>query len=79
MRFSTLVRWAGKARRRGKDAGASIQAPKVNWVEAVAERANEDEKLNIELGGGVRLQVATPRQAALAGEIIRALGVVRPC
>ena len=79
MRFSTLVRWAGKARRREKEAGASRQVPKVNWVEAVAENANEDDRLNIDLGGGVRLQVGTPRQAALAGEIIRALGVVRQC
>ena len=79
MRFSTLVRWAGKARRREKEAEAPRQVLKVNWVEAVAENANEDDRLNIDLGGGVRLQVGTPRQAALAGEIIRALGVVRPC
>ena len=51
----------------------------MKWVEATVENGSEGEALIVEIGKNVRMQVSNTRQAALAGEIIRALGVVRPC
>ena len=79
MKYSTLMSWIGKAHQAGKLVHGTCKEPAMKWVEATVENGIECEALIVEIGKNVRMQVASPRQAALAGEIIRALGVVRPC
>ena len=81
VKYSTLMSWVGKARRANKPGGELIKPTGMNWVEATVEpeRTGSGEGLIIEIGNGVRLEVFNSRQAALAGEVIRSLEVVRPC
>ena len=79
VKYSTLMSWASKSRKR-KSAGREA-AVGGRWVEAVVgpESRREDEALAVEIGSSVRLRVVNFRQAELAGEILRALGVAGRC
>ena len=81
VKYSTLMSWVGKARRANKRGGEPSKPAGMSWVEATLEpgRSGNEEGLIIEIGNGVRLEVFISRQAALAGEVIRSLEVVRPC
>jgi transposase-like protein len=81
VKYSTLMNWVGKSRRAKKAGGEMIKPPGMSWVEATVEKARSGngEGLSVEIGSVVRLEVFNSRQAALAGEFIRSLGVVRPC
>jgi len=79
VKYSTLMGWVGKARRAKNPGGERSMG--MSWVEArvEAQGAGSGEGLIIEIGKGVRLEVFNARQAALAGEVIRSLEVMRPC
>ena len=79
MKYSTLMSWVGDERRKKPAATETSQTPVLNWVEAIVEKENESEVLSVEIGGGVEMKVGNKRQATLAGEIIRSLGVLRTC
>jgi hypothetical protein len=81
VKYSTLMNWLGKSRR-ARPAGQEIcKTPGMNWVEAKVEEGGcgLGEVVCVEIGSSVRMLVGSPRQAALAGEVIRSLGVMRPC
>lgn len=79
VKYSTLMSWVARHGRRKfptVEAGAGTR-----WVEAVMEREDlrEDVGLAVEIGPSVRLRVVNRRQAELAGEVLRALGVAGRC
>lgn len=81
VKYSTLMNWLGKSRRAHKPVEEIGKTSELSWVEAMVEDgcSGHGESLSVEIGGSVRMRVTSPRQAALAGEVIRSLGVVRPC
>ncbi|MFA6039861.1 MAG: hypothetical protein WC698_06390 [Candidatus Peribacteraceae bacterium] len=81
VKYSTLMNWVGKARRAQMPVQEVCKTSELNWVEAMVEDgcSGQGEALSVEIGGTVRMRIVSSRQAALAGEIIRGLGVVRPC
>ena len=82
VKYSTLMSWVGKGRKeRGAGQEICAKPPAVSWVEATLEpeSSGKGDGLSIEIGRGVRLEVFNSRQAALAGEVIRSLEVMRPC
>lgn len=81
VKYSTLMNWLGKLRRAHKPVEEICKTPGLNWVEAIMEErgCGPGEVVCVEIGGSVRMRVSSPKQAALAGEVIRSLGVVRPC
>jgi hypothetical protein len=80
VRYSTLMYWLQKRR---KEAGPSEQTARPDhprWLEARVEgEVPKCENLVVEMGSGVRLLVGSRTQAALAGEVLRAMGLVRGC
>jgi transposase-like protein len=82
VRYSTLMYWLQKRR---KQAAQGEQAPSSRgdhprWLEARVEgEVPQAENLVVELGGGVRMLVGNRTQAALAGEVLRGLGLGRGC
>ncbi|MCC7393007.1 hypothetical protein IT571_11695 [Candidatus Sumerlaeota bacterium] len=81
VKYPTLRSWVGKARRASKPGEEAGKSAGMSWVEATLEtgRSGKGEGLIVEIGSGVRMEVINSRQAALAGEVIRALGGMRPC
>ena len=80
MKYSTLMSWIGDARRKSAPVeGKKASASALSWVEAMVEDDIEGEALSVEIGGEVKMRVATKKQATMAGEIIRSLGVLRAC
>ena len=74
--------FAGWVRKRGKPNRVSAPAPvkaadSARWLEAVVEQAQNPGVLVLQLPGGVRVEVADGKQAALAAVLVRALG--SPC
>ena len=82
VRYSTLMYWLQK-RRKAAEHGEHVAAPRPDhprWLEArVAREAAKPENVVVEMGGGVRLLVGSRVQAALAGELLRAMGLGRGC
>jgi transposase-like protein len=82
VRYSTLMYWLQKRR---KEAGqgeerANLRKDHPRWLEASVEgEVPRTENVVVELGDGVRMLVGTRRQAILAGEVLRALGLGRGC
>jgi hypothetical protein len=81
VKYSTLMNWLGKSRRARTEGQEICKTPGLNWVEAMVEEGGcgRGEVVCVEIGSSVRMRVGSPRQAALAGEVIRSLGEVRPC
>lgn len=82
VKYPTLASWVQQRRKHG--AGASEAVPgAVRWVEAVAEpesmgaAAALGRGMRVQIGAGVWLEVTNGEQAAWAGEMLRAMGVVR--
>ena len=72
------------AAERRKEAGQSEQMAArrdhPRWLEARVEgEVAKSESIVVEMGCGVRLLVANVGQAALAGEVLRAMGLGRGC
>ena len=82
VRYSTLMYWLQK---RGKGAGqgeerASPRNDQPRWLEARVEgEVSKSEKVVVEMGGGIRMLIGNRRQAALAGEVLRAMGLGQGC
>jgi hypothetical protein len=79
IKYQTLAGWARK-RRRGR-AGSSTGMVKpveaARWLEAVMDSAPSPAVMVLQLPGGVRVEVADEKQAALAAVLVRALA--KPC
>ena len=82
VRYSTLMYWLQK-RRKEAGHGEQVAAPRPDhprWLEARVEgEVANSENVVVEMGGGVRLLVGSRVQAALAGELLRAMGLGRGC
>ena len=82
VRYATLMYWL---QRRRKETGRGEQmAPPgqdyPRWLEARVEgEVPKSENVVVEMGGGVRMLVGNRTQAALAGELLRAMGLGRGC
>ena len=82
VRYSTLMYWLQKRR---KEAGQSEQTVTARqdhpgWLEARVEgEVPKSENIMVEMGGGVRTLIGNRTQAALAGEVLRAMGLGRGC
>lgn len=81
VRYPTLMSWLQKRR---KEAGQGEQMvtsrqDHPGWLEARVEGVIKSENIVVEMGGGVRMLVGNRAQAALAGELLRAMGLVRGC
>ena len=82
VRYATLMSWL---QRRRKEAGCSEQVTtpgpdQPRWLEARVEgEVPKSENLVMEMGGGIRMLVGNRTQAALAGELLRAMGLGRGC
>lgn len=78
LKYQTFAGWVQR-RRKQRGAAAPVVAPapepgQLRWLEAVVEQAAGDAAgVCLQLPGGVRLEVNTPRQAVLAAELLRAL------
>jgi len=81
VKYPTLASWVQQRRKHG--AGASEAVPgAVRWVEAVAEpesmgAAAAGRGMRVQIGTSVWLEVTDGQQAGWAGEMLRAMGVVR--
>jgi hypothetical protein len=82
VRYATLMYWLQR-RRKEAGRGEQVTTPGQNhprWLEArVAGEVPKSENLVLEMGGGVRMLVGNRTQAALAGELLRAMGLGRGC
>ena len=82
VRYATLMYWL---QRRRKEAGCSEQVTtpgpdQPRWLEARVEgEVPKSENLVLEMGGGIRMLIGNRTQAALAGEVLRAMGLGRGC
>ena len=84
VRYPTLMNWLQKRR---KEAGQSEQmaarrqqVDHPRWLEARVEgEVAKSENIVVEMGCGVRMHVGSHAQAALAGEVLRAMGLSRGC
>ena len=82
VRYSTLMYWLQKRRKQAGESEerASARKDHPRWLEAQVEGdLSASEKLVVELDGGIRMLVSNRRQAALAGEVLRAIGLGRGC
>jgi hypothetical protein len=76
LKYQTFATWLQKRRRQGRPSGKP--ADTVRWLEAVVEQAQRPGSQNpavvvLQFPGGVRVEVADERQAALASALVRAL------
>jgi transposase-like protein len=82
VRYSTLMYWL---QRRRKEAcrGEQVTTPGQShprWLEARVEgEVPNSENVVVDMGGGIRMLVGNRTQAALAGELLRAMGLGRGC
>ena len=82
VRYSTLMYWLQRRRKEAGPAGqmATPMPDHPGWLEARVEgEISKSENIVVEIGGGVRMVVGNRAQAALAGELLRAMGLVRGC
>ena len=82
VRYSTLMYWLQR-RRKEAGRGEQVAAPRQDhprWLEARVEgEVPKSENIVVEMGGGVRMLIGNRTQAALAGEVLRAIGLGRGC
>jgi transposase-like protein len=82
VRYATLMYWLQKRRKEaGPSEPSATSGPEhPRWLEARVEgEVAPSENLVVEVGGGVRMLVSNRTQAGLAGEVLRAMGLVRGC
>jgi transposase-like protein len=82
VRYSRLMYWLQKRRKEGGqgEERANSRKDPARWLEARVEGdVSRSEKLVVEMGDGIRMLVSNRTQAELAGEVLRALGLVRGC
>lgn len=81
IKYQTFATWAQKRRRHPRAVPVKPADP-VQWLEAMVEQAQNPDRPNpavivLQLPGGVRVEVADEKQAALAAIMVRALA--KPC
>jgi len=81
VKYSTFAAWAARRRQQRGDADAArerrAEPAALKWVEAVPEQARSSPAvhgLTVHLPCGARLEIADASQAAIAAELLRALG-----
>jgi transposase-like protein len=82
VRYPTLMNWLQKRRKEAgqNDQMAARSQDHPRWLEARVEgEVPKSENIVVEMGGGVRVLVGNGTQAALAGELLRAMGLGRGC
>jgi transposase-like protein len=82
VRYSTLMYWLQKRRKEAGQGGERATAGQDHprWLEARVEgEVGTSENVVVELGGGIHMLVGNRRQAALAGEVLRGLGLGPRC
>jgi transposase-like protein len=81
VRYPTLMNWLQRRRERtGQSEQAALSQDHPRWLEARVEgEIPKTENLVVEMGCGVRMLVGNGAQAALAGELLRAMGLGRGC
>ena len=82
VRYSTLMYWLQKRRKEAGRSGcrAACEAGSSALAGSARRgRSAKSENLVVEVGGGVRMLVGNRTQAALAGEVLRAMGLGRGC
>ena len=82
VRYSTLMYWLQR-RRKETGQGEQVAAPRQDhprWLEARVEgEVPKSGNIVVEMGGGIRMLIGNRTQAALAGEVLRAMGLGRGC
>jgi len=80
VKYSTLMSWTVKARK-AKNTNQEIKPSGISWVEAVVGNGlgRAEDGLRVQIGTAVEMRVSSTRQAELAAEIIRHLGMAQPC
>ena len=82
VRYPTLMNWLQKRRKEGGQ-NEQMAAPRRDhprWLEARVEgEVPKSGNIVVEMGGGIRMLVGSHAQAALAGELLRAMGLGRGC
>jgi transposase-like protein len=82
VRYSTLMYWLQKRRKEAaqSEQAASSRNDHPRWLEARVEgEVGHSEELVVEIGGGIHMLIGNRRQAALAGEVLRAMELGRGC
>jgi transposase-like protein len=82
VRYSTLMYWLQKRRQQAgqSEEMANSRKDHPRWLEARVEGdLSPSEELVVEMAGGVRMLVSNRTQAALAGEVLRAIGLSQGC
>jgi transposase-like protein len=82
VRYSTLMYWLQKRRQQAgqSEEMANSRKDRPGWLEARVEGdLSPSEELVVEMAGGVRMLVSNRTQAALAGEVLRAIGLSQGC
>lgn len=80
VKYSTFAAWVAKRRKARSEGsvatGPTPGGPRFGWVEATVERpgGGGERALWVHLPGGARLEVRDGQQAALAAQLLRALG-----
>jgi len=80
VKYSTFAAWVAKRRKARSEGsvatGPTPAVPRFGWVEATVERPSVGggQALWVHLPGGARLEVRDGQQAALAAQLLRALG-----
>ena len=71
----------GRSRKAKKTRQEICKPSGMNWLEAVVENGGERNEggLSVQIGGNLVMRVVNSHQAGLAVEMIRLLGVTRPC
>ena len=82
VKYATLMYWLQR-RRKETGQGEQVATPRRDhpgWLEARVEGdVLKSANIVVEMGGGVRVLVCNGAQAALAGEVLRAMGLGRGC
>jgi hypothetical protein len=73
VRYATFAAWR---RRHERQQPLRVESPA--WLEAVAETGVGEEAITLRLPGGATVEIARPRQAALAAHLLKAITAM-PC
>ena len=82
VRYPTLMNWVQKRRKEAEPNEQIVveREDQPRWLEARVEgEIPKSENIVVEIGGGVRMVVGNRAQAALAGELLRAMGLGGGC
>jgi hypothetical protein len=73
VRYATFAAW-----RRRHESQPPLRVEPPAWLEAVTETGGGEEAITLRLPGGATVEIARPRQAALAAHLLKAITAM-PC